>query len=105
MVVFFLCYHPLFTHPSPFPLHPSPFTRHPSPFNLHPSPFTLHPSSFHSKRLLGDATLLNTLLDYDKEDMDLTTMNLIRDNYVSQTLFDPDMLSTISVAAMGLCMW
>jgi hypothetical protein len=86
------------THSSPFPLHPSPFT-------LHPSPFTLHPSSFHSKRLLGDATLLNTLLDYDKEDMDLTTMNLIRDNYVSQTLFDPDMLSTISVAAMGLCMW
>ena len=80
---FFLCYHPLFTHP----------------------PFTLHPSPFHSKRLLGDATLLNTLLDYDKEDMDLTTMNLIREHYTNQTLFDPDMLSTISVAAMGLCMW
>jgi len=55
--------------------------------------------------LLGDASLLNTLLDYDKEDMDLNTMNLIRENYTNQTLFDPDMLSTISVAATGLCMW
>ncbi len=56
-----------------------------------------------SKRLLGDATLLNQLIHYDKDDMNESTLNLIREKYIAQ--LDPEKLIKVSKAATGLCLW
>ncbi|KAL4429302.1 hypothetical protein ABPG74_002288 [Tetrahymena malaccensis] len=59
-----------------------------------------------SKKFLSDKYFLNTLIQYDKENIDEQVMKKVRDKYISQTkLFNPKRVEQASSAAKGLCEW
>jgi energy-coupling factor transporter ATP-binding protein EcfA2 len=58
-----------------------------------------------SKRLLGDNSLLMTLSEYDKQNMDPFIVTTMNNQYMNHPLFNEETLTTISVAATGLCLW
>ncbi|CAM9558130.1 unnamed protein product, partial [Phaeothamnion confervicola] len=57
------------------------------------------------KHLLGDARFLQNLMDYDKDGMDPTMVEIVRNTYVANPDFDPEKVRKGSVAAAGLCKW
>jgi len=58
-----------------------------------------------SKKLLGDMNFLNSLKEYDKDNIPPHTMKKIRADYCSNPEFDPTKVRTASSAAEGLCKW
>lgn len=58
-----------------------------------------------SKRLLGDMKFLQSLKDYDKDNIPPKVIKMIRDKYVTNENFNPDQLQKVSAAAVGLCSW
>uniref|UniRef100_A0A5K3F774 Dynein_heavy domain-containing protein n=1 Tax=Mesocestoides corti TaxID=53468 RepID=A0A5K3F774_MESCO len=58
-----------------------------------------------SKRLLGEMTFLQSLKDFDKDNIPLQIVTNIRNNYITNPEFDPAKVARASSAAEGLCKW
>ena len=58
-----------------------------------------------AKKMLGDMKFLQSLKDYDKDNMDPKTIKTIRDKYVTNPGFVPAIIAKASRAAEGLCSW
>ncbi|VVD03486.1 unnamed protein product [Leptidea sinapis] len=58
-----------------------------------------------SKRLLGDMGFLDSLRNFDKDNIPVATMQKIRKEYLSNKDFKPHIIAKASTAAEGLCKW
>ncbi|MEQ2250438.1 hypothetical protein ILYODFUR_000797 [Ilyodon furcidens] len=58
-----------------------------------------------SKKLLGDMNFLRDLKDYDKDNIPVSVMQKIRNEYMTNPDFDPSKVAKASSAAEGLCKW
>uniref|UniRef100_UPI00358E354F dynein axonemal heavy chain 7-like n=1 Tax=Myxine glutinosa TaxID=7769 RepID=UPI00358E354F len=58
-----------------------------------------------AKRLLGDLRFLQSLQEYDKDNINPAVMKIIRTKYITNAEFDPDKIRNASTAAEGLCKW
>ncbi|KAL4720993.1 hypothetical protein ACJJTC_019261 [Scirpophaga incertulas] len=58
-----------------------------------------------SLKLLGDMKFLETLKNYDKDNIPAATMKKIREKYIPDREFDPVVISKVSSACEGLCRW
>ncbi|RVE47759.1 hypothetical protein evm_007648 [Chilo suppressalis] len=58
-----------------------------------------------SKRILGDMSFLESLKNYDKDNIPVATMQKIRKEYLSNKDFKPHIIAKASTAAEGLCKW
>ncbi|EGD75848.1 dynein heavy chain 7 [Salpingoeca rosetta] len=58
-----------------------------------------------SLRLLGDMKFLQSLKDYDKDNISPKVMKEIRDRFIPDENFVPEKVAKASVAAEGLCKW
>ncbi|XP_075243127.1 dynein axonemal heavy chain 7-like isoform X3 [Convolutriloba macropyga] len=58
-----------------------------------------------SKKLLGDLNFLTSLKTFDKDNVNATTMDRIRKEYMTNPDFAPDVVAKSSSAAQGLCRW
>lgn len=54
-----------------------------------------------SKRILGDMKFLDSLINYDKDNIPLRIMKIIEDRFLHNKDFDPDKIKTASTAAEG----
>ncbi|KAG7205246.1 hypothetical protein KM043_018326 [Ampulex compressa] len=58
-----------------------------------------------SKRLLGDMKFLDTLRQYDKDNIPAHIMQEIKKTYITDKSFEPKIVARASQAAEGLCKW
>lgn len=58
-----------------------------------------------SKRILGDMGFLQSLKDYDKDDISPEIMKKIRKDFIPHKDFQPHVVAKASSAAEGLCKW
>lgn len=58
-----------------------------------------------AKRVLGDIRFLQSLHEYDKDNIPPAYMAIIRKQYISNPEFVPDKIRNASTAAEGLCKW
>ncbi|XP_055378973.1 dynein axonemal heavy chain 12 [Condylostylus longicornis] len=58
-----------------------------------------------SKRLLGDMNFLQSLKDFDKDNIHTEIMKKIRKDYIPNPEFQPKIVAKASSAAEGLCKW
>nr|XP_010946997.1 dynein axonemal heavy chain 7 isoform X1 [Camelus bactrianus]XP_045367940.1 dynein axonemal heavy chain 7 isoform X1 [Camelus bactrianus] len=58
-----------------------------------------------AKRLLGDIRFLQSLHEYDKDNIPSAYMNIIRKHYIPNPDFVPEKIRNASTAAEGLCKW
>ncbi|XP_034826235.1 dynein axonemal heavy chain 7 [Maniola hyperantus] len=58
-----------------------------------------------SKRILGDMGFLESLKNFDKDNIPVSTMQKIRKEYLSHKDFKPHIIAKASTAAEGLCKW
>ncbi|XP_069141245.1 dynein axonemal heavy chain 3-like isoform X4 [Argopecten irradians] len=58
-----------------------------------------------AKKMLGDLKFLDSLKEYDKENIPPPTIKKIRDKYVINPDFDPNIIKKVSSACEGLCKW
>lgn len=58
-----------------------------------------------SKRILGEMTFLQSLKEYDKDNIPEEIMNKIRREYLPHKDFKPSVVAKASSAAEGLCKW
>ncbi|XP_009572642.1 PREDICTED: dynein heavy chain 7, axonemal-like, partial [Fulmarus glacialis] len=58
-----------------------------------------------AKRLLGDIRFLQSLHEYDKDNIPPAYMAVIRKQYLTNSEFVPDKIRNASTAAEGLCKW
>ncbi|XP_052747070.1 dynein axonemal heavy chain 12 [Bicyclus anynana] len=58
-----------------------------------------------SKRVLGDMGFLDSLKNFDKDNIPVATMQKIRKEYLSNKDFKPHIIAKASTAAEGLCKW
>ncbi|XP_028940048.1 dynein heavy chain 7, axonemal, partial [Antrostomus carolinensis] len=58
-----------------------------------------------AKRLLGDIKFLQSLHEYDKDNIPPAYMAIIRKQYLTNPEFVPDKIRNASTAAEGLCKW
>lgn len=58
-----------------------------------------------SKRILGDMGFLQSLKDYDKDDINPDIMKKIRKDFIPHKDFQPHIVAKASSAAEGLCKW
>ncbi|XP_069675994.1 dynein axonemal heavy chain 7 isoform X3 [Periplaneta americana] len=58
-----------------------------------------------SKRILGDMYFLQSLKDFDKDNIPPAVMNKIRTEYLPKKDFKPSVVAKASSAAQGLCKW
>ncbi|KAM3963287.1 dynein heavy chain at 62B [Aphomia sociella] len=58
-----------------------------------------------SKRILGDMGFLDSLKNFDKDNIPVATMQKIRKEYLSHKDFKPHIIAKASAAAEGLCKW
>lgn len=58
-----------------------------------------------SKRILGDMGFLQSLKDYDKDDISPDIMKKIRKDFIPHKDFQPHIVAKASSAAEGLCKW
>ncbi|XP_026763473.2 dynein axonemal heavy chain 12 [Galleria mellonella] len=58
-----------------------------------------------SKRILGDMGFLDSLRNFDKDNIPVATMQKIRKEYLSNKDFKPHIIAKASAAAEGLCKW
>lgn len=55
--------------------------------------------------MLGDMKFLDSLKDYDKDDIPPPVMKKIRESYINNPDFDPQIIKNVSSACEGLCKW
>ncbi|XP_031567893.1 dynein heavy chain 3, axonemal-like [Actinia tenebrosa] len=58
-----------------------------------------------SQKMLGDLKFLESLKVYDKDNIAPAVMKKIRDKYVTNPDFNPDVIRSVSSACEGLCKW
>jgi len=58
-----------------------------------------------AKKMLGDMKFLQSLKDYDKDNIDPKIMKVIREKFVPNENFVPKIIAKASKAAEGLCSW
>ncbi|CAB3257081.1 unnamed protein product [Arctia plantaginis] len=58
-----------------------------------------------SKRILGDMSFLESLKNFDKDNISIPVMQKIRKEYLSNKDFKPHIVAKASNAAEGLCKW
>ncbi|XP_063744092.1 dynein axonemal heavy chain 7 [Eleginops maclovinus] len=58
-----------------------------------------------AKKLLGDMKFLQSLHEYDKDNIPPNFIAIIRNKYISNPDFVPEKIRTASTAAEGLCKW
>ncbi|CAH0590400.1 unnamed protein product [Chrysodeixis includens] len=58
-----------------------------------------------SKRILGDMSFLDSLRNFDKDNIPIAIMQKIRKEYLSNKDFKPHIIAKASAAAEGLCKW
>ncbi|XP_061578914.1 dynein axonemal heavy chain 7 [Cololabis saira] len=58
-----------------------------------------------AKKLLGDLKFLQSLYEYDKDNIPANTMAIIRNKYITNPDFVPEKIRTASTAAEGMCKW
>uniref|UniRef100_A0A671S7I2 AAA+ ATPase domain-containing protein n=1 Tax=Sinocyclocheilus anshuiensis TaxID=1608454 RepID=A0A671S7I2_9TELE len=58
-----------------------------------------------AKKLLGDMKFLQSLHEYNKDNIPANYMSVIRNKYITNPDFVPDKIRTASAAAEGLCKW
>ncbi|CAB3253984.1 unnamed protein product [Arctia plantaginis] len=58
-----------------------------------------------SQKMLGDMKFLESLKNYDKDNIPPATMKKIRDKYIPDREFDPAVIAKVSSACEGLCRW
>ncbi|XP_043264608.1 dynein axonemal heavy chain 7 [Colletes gigas] len=58
-----------------------------------------------SKRLLGDMRFLETLRQYDKDNIPVRIMQEIKEKYMTDKNFEPKVVARASSAAEGICKW
>ncbi|KAK9508782.1 hypothetical protein O3M35_006257 [Rhynocoris fuscipes] len=58
-----------------------------------------------SQKLLGDMKFLDSLKSYDKENINPAIMKRIRERYIPDRDFDPNVIKNVSNACEGLCKW
>ncbi|XP_075466156.1 dynein axonemal heavy chain 7 [Ascaphus truei] len=58
-----------------------------------------------AKRVLGDMKFLQSLHEYDKDNIPSSYMSIIRKQYITNAEFVPDKIRNASTAAEGLCKW
>ena len=56
-------------------------------------------------QLLGEMKFLETLKDYDKDNIPAKSMQKIREKYTSNKEFHPSLIKNVSSACEGLCSW
>ncbi|CAG9584340.1 unnamed protein product [Danaus chrysippus] len=58
-----------------------------------------------SQKMLGDMKFLESLKNYDKDNIPAAIMKKIRDKYIPDRDFDPAVIAKVSSACEGLCKW
>ncbi|XP_063719575.1 dynein axonemal heavy chain 3-like [Symsagittifera roscoffensis] len=58
-----------------------------------------------AKKMLGDLKFLDSLKEYDKDNIGPGVMKQIRDKYISNPEFDPARIRNASSACEGMCLW
>ncbi|GAB1598116.1 dynein heavy chain 3, axonemal-like [Argonauta hians] len=58
-----------------------------------------------SKKMLGEMRFLDSLRDYDKDNIPPAIINKVREKYISNPEFDPSIIKQVSSACEGLCKW
>ena len=58
-----------------------------------------------SKRALGDMKFLQSLKDYDKDNIPPAVIKIIRDKFITNEEFNPELLKKVSAACVGMCSW
>ncbi|XP_061547478.1 dynein axonemal heavy chain 7 isoform X6 [Phycodurus eques] len=58
-----------------------------------------------AKKLLSDLKFLQSLKDFDRDNIPVNIMAVIRERYISNPDFVPEKIRTASTAAEGLCKW
>nr|CAD7443931.1 unnamed protein product [Timema bartmani] len=58
-----------------------------------------------SLKMLADFKFLDTLRTFDKDNIPVAIMKRIRDKYIPDRDFDPDVIKNVSMACEGLCKW
>lgn len=56
-------------------------------------------------RMLTDAKFLDSLLNFDKDNIPDKVIEMIRKEYLTNPDFDPEKIKKISTACEGLCRW
>ena len=55
--------------------------------------------------MLGDMHFLDTLREFDKDNIPAANIKKIRDNYINNQDFNPEIIKNVSSACEGLCKW
>ncbi|XP_033097643.1 dynein heavy chain 7, axonemal-like isoform X2 [Anneissia japonica] len=58
-----------------------------------------------SKKLLNDMKFLQTLIEFDKDNIAPNIIKVIRTKYITNPDFDPEKIKNASTACQGLCKW
>ena len=58
-----------------------------------------------AKKMLNDLKFLDSLRDYDKDNIPPGIIKQIREKYISNPEFDPNVIKNVSSACEGLCKW
>ncbi|TPX60044.1 hypothetical protein PhCBS80983_g02063 [Powellomyces hirtus] len=58
-----------------------------------------------AQKMLGDSAFLSSLKAYDKDNIDVKIMKVIRGKFIENPEFDPEKIAKASSAAEGLCRW
>ncbi|KAK3717325.1 hypothetical protein QZH41_011557, partial [Actinostola sp. cb2023] len=58
-----------------------------------------------SQKMLGDMKFLESLKVYDRDNIPTSVMKKIREKYVTNPDFNPDVIRSVSSACEGLCKW
>lgn len=58
-----------------------------------------------AKKLLGEMKFLQSLHEYNKDNIPAAYMTIIRNKYITNPDFVPEKIRTASTAAEGLCKW
>ncbi|KAJ8047551.1 Dynein heavy chain 3, axonemal [Holothuria leucospilota] len=58
-----------------------------------------------AKKMLGDMKFLESLKEYDRDNIPTFVMKKIRDNYITNPDFDPAIIRKVSSACEGICSW
>lgn len=58
-----------------------------------------------SLKVLSDVKFLDSLINFDKDNIPESVMDKIRKHYLTNVNFDPDKIKAASTACEGLCKW
>ncbi|XP_064633532.1 dynein axonemal heavy chain 3-like isoform X2 [Lineus longissimus] len=58
-----------------------------------------------AKKMLGDMKFLESLKEYDKDNIPPVVIRKIREKYITNPEFDPAIIKNVSSACEGLCKW